>query len=357
MSVETGAAPQGVDLPGLTAWLATELPGGSQPVQVSLISGGRSNLTYEIVHNGRSMVLRRPPLGHVLATAHDMRREYRVISALAPTPVPVPEALAYCADPAVIGASFYLMSKVDGEIYRTGRQLRALGPADGDALATALAATLADLHGVDPASVGLADFGRPEGFLSRQIRRWRTQLEASNTRPLPGAEELAQRLADRQPESPPGTIVHGDYRLDNMLVTPAEETPPGAGRIAAVLDWEMSTLGDPLTALGMTCVYWDGLGGFGDAVPPSPGSLPGWPDRDQLVERYARHGAVPVDRLDWYIAFAYYKLAVILEGINARYLMGKTVGEGFDEIGVGVAALADAALAKASASDDSRLRA
>src|SRR3954469_11863967 len=136
---------------------------------VRVLSGGRSNLTYEIVHSGRSMVLRRPPLGHVLATAHDMHREYRVISALAPTPVPVPAALAYCPDPDVIGAPFYLMEKVDGTIYRTARQLTGLDPADGDALATALAGTLAALHAVEPAAVGLADFGRPEGFLDRQI--------------------------------------------------------------------------------------------------------------------------------------------------------------------------------------------
>jgi aminoglycoside phosphotransferase (APT) family kinase protein len=316
-------ATPGIDLAGLTRWL-----GAASPPQVTLISGGRSNLTYHIVHSGRSMVLRRPPLGHVLDTAHDMRREYTVISALYPTPVPVPEPLGYCADESVIGAPFYLMAKVDGEIYRTGADIRALDAGSGTALGHALADTLAELHALDPDEVGLAGFGRPEGYLERQVSRWRKQLAASYTRPLPGADELAQRLADTIPPGTRAAIVHGDYRLDNVIVRD--------GRIAAILDWEMSTLGDPLTDLGITCVYWDGVGGFGDTLPPSPGSLPGWPSRADLIERYARRSGTGIDRLDWYVAFAYFKLAVILEGIWCRYTQGLTVGEGFDQIGAGV---------------------
>jgi aminoglycoside phosphotransferase (APT) family kinase protein len=324
------SAPPGIDLDRLAAWLDGCLPtgaGGGQP-QVRLISGGRSNLTYEIVHNGRPMVLRRPPLGHVLATAHDMRREYTVLTALYPTQVPVPRTFGYCPDENVIGAPFYLMAKVDGTVYRTAKHLEALAPEAGQALGTALADTLAALHAVEPQSVGLADFGRPDGFLGRQLRRWRKQLEASYTRPLPGAEELFDRLAATEPASGRSAIVHGDYRLDNVIVRD--------GRIAAVLDWEMSTLGDPLTDLGMACVYWDGVGGFGDAFPPSPGERPGWPSRADLVERYARHHGTGLDTLDWYIGFAYFKLAVILEGIWCRYTQGLTVGEGFDQIGAGV---------------------
>ncbi len=324
--------PPGIDLAGLTAWLAALYPGEPaepvEPPQVRVIAGGRSNLTYEVVHNGQSMVLRRPPLGHVLATAHDMHREYRVLTALAPTPVPVPRTLAYCADPAVIGAPFYLMAKVDGVVYRDAAALRAVKPADGQALGHALADTLAALHTVDPVAVGLADFGRPDGFLDRQIRRWRKQLAASYTRPLPGAEELAERLADHLPDSGRPAIVHGDFRLDNALVDPS--TP---GRIAAVLDWEMATLGDPLTDLGLTCVYWDGLDDLGESIPPSPGSLPGWPSRPDLVGRYADRAGITVASLDWYVAFAYFKLAVILEGIYCRYTQGLTVGGGFGRIG------------------------
>jgi aminoglycoside phosphotransferase (APT) family kinase protein len=325
-------APPGIDLAGLTGWLTALFPDQPEnPPEVRVIAGGRSNLTYEVVRNGRSMVLRRPPLGHVLATAHDMQREYTVLSALAPTPVPVPRTLAYCADTAVIGAPFYLMEKVDGVVYRDGRALRGLDPAAGQALGRALADTLAALHTVDPGAVGLSDFGHPEGFLSRQIRRWSKQLKASYTRPLPGAEELAERLAGTEPVSGRPTVVHGDFRLDNVLVDPASP-----GRIAAVLDWEMSTLGDPLTDLGITCVYWDGLDGMGQGIPPSPGNLPGWPSRAELVARYAERSGVEVGALDWYVAFGYFKLAVILEGIYCRYAQGLTVGEGFDRIGAAV---------------------
>jgi len=332
MNVDASAAPPGVDLAGLTAWLTEQFP--DRPVdtpRVQVIAGGRSNLTYEVVHSGQSMVLRRPPLGHVLATAHDMHREYTVMSALAPTAVPVPKTFAYCADPAVIGAPFYLMEKVDGTVYRDSKALRGLDASDGHALAGALADTLAALHTVDPETVGLADFGRPQGFLDRQIRRWRRQLESSYTRPLPGAEELAERIAAARPESTRAAVVHGDFRLDNVLVDPARP-----GRIAAVLDWEMSTLGDPLTDLGITCVYWDGIEDINPSVPPSPGSLPGWPDRAYLVERYAERSGVHIGQLDWYIAFAYFKLAVILEGIYCRYTQGLTVGAGFDYIGAAV---------------------
>ncbi len=315
--------PPGVDLPRLAAWL-----GPAEDLDVRLIAGGRSNLTYRVVSGGRTMVLRRPPLGHVLATAHDMHREYTVLTALAPTPVPVPATLAYCADPAVIGAPFYLMEYVDGVVYRDAAALGGLDVAAGRALAEALADTLAALHAVDPAQVGLDGFGRPEGFLERQIRRWRAQLAASTSRPLPGAEELARRLADDRPDSGPPAVVHGDFRLDNVIVD--------RGRIAAVLDWEMSTLGDPLTDLGITCVYWDGLSGFGPAVPPSPGHLPGWPSRTDLVDRYARAGGRDPAALDWYVAFGYFKLAVILEGIHYRHAQGLTVGPGFEQIGAGV---------------------
>ena len=326
----------GIDLAGLTRWLDTQF--GADIPEVRVISGGKSNLTYEIVHSGQSMVLRRPPLGHVLATAHDMKREYTVLSALHPTGVPVPRTLGYCADESVIGAPFYLMAKVEGTVYRSTGQLVDIAPDAARTLADALADTLARLHAIEPAAVGLAGFGRPEGFLDRQVARWRKQLAASHSRDLPGAEELAQRLAGAVPRGTRAGILHGDYRLDNVIVRDCrlDKVIGRDGVIAAVLDWEMSTLGDPLTDLGVACVYWDGVAGFGDAVPPSPGSLPGWPRRSYLVERYARAGGAPPDRLDWYLAFAYFKLAVILEGIWYRHTQGLTVGEGFAGIGAGV---------------------
>lgn len=327
--------PPGVDLDRLTAWLAANVPSGAGPVEVTLIAGGRSNLTYRLsTVDGPEMVLRRPPLGHVLATAHDMRREYTVLTALYPTAVPVPRTLAYCDDPGVIGAPFYVMAYVDGAVYRTTADLAGADPAIGGQLAD----TLAALHTVDPDAVGLADFGRPDGFLERQLRRWRKQLDASYTRPLDGMAELITRLEKTVPAQGNPTIVHGDFRLDNVVVQD--------GRVAAVLDWEMSTIGDPLTDLGITCVYWDGVGGFGDAFPPSPGTLPGWPSRAELVERYARATRRTVDRLDWYVAFGFFKLAVILEGIWCRYTQGLTVGEGFDRIGAGVPLLIARGLAE-----------
>jgi aminoglycoside phosphotransferase (APT) family kinase protein len=285
------------------------------------------------------LVLRRPPLGHVLATAHDMGREYRVMSALQRTPVPVPRMVAHCADADVLGAPFYLMEKVDGVIHRSVADLERLDAAAGRELGHALIDALAALHSVDPAEVGLARFGRPDGFMERQLTRWAGQLAASRSRELPGVEELVERLTLTRPNSPRPALVHGDYRLDNVIF---DATEPG--RIAAVLDWEMAALGDPLSDLGVFCVYWDGLGGLGAAVPPTPGNLHGWPTSAALVERYARAAAVPVTTLDWYVAFGFFKIAVILEGIHYRHSQGLTLGGGFDDISEAVPVLVERGL-------------
>jgi aminoglycoside phosphotransferase (APT) family kinase protein len=278
-------------------------------------------------------VVRRPPLGHVLATAHDMAREYRVITALRDTDVPVPRSYALCTDPDVLGAPFYVMSTVDGVAYRTADQLGAVGPARARAIAERMVGTLALLHAVVPAEVGLADFGRPEGFLARQVRRWKKQLDASRSRPIAGIDELHALLAANPPDGTPPAIVHGDYRLDNAIVD-------DGGRIAAVLDWEMATLGDPLADLGLLCVYWaqyeaTGMGALTSAVSTDGG----FPSTDALVERYAQRSGLGVDSLPWYVAFGYFKLAVIAEGIHYRFLSGQTVGSGFESIGEMVPAL------------------
>ncbi|MFF4405000.1 phosphotransferase family protein [Streptomyces sp. NPDC001404] len=306
----------------LAAWLATHLPGCPPPAGARLLAGGRSNLTYRIDCGDRSLVLRRPPLGHVLATAHDMAREYRVLTALRPTAVPVPRTFGLCEDPAVLGAPFYVMELVEGVTFRNDAELAPLGPPEARRTAFALVDALAALHAVDPARAGLADFGRPEGFMARQVRRWRRQWEASRTRDVPGADALNDRLAASCPVDGTASLVHGDYKLDNVLLDPADP-----GRIAAVLDWEMSTHGDPLADLGMLCMYWDGFAGFPDSPVATPGALPGWPSAAQLVERYATRSAVPLDRLGWYVAFSFYKLAAILEGIHCRTVQGHTVGD------------------------------
>ncbi|GHH75109.1 acyl-CoA dehydrogenase [Streptomyces sulfonofaciens] len=300
-----------------------ELLGG--PLTVRLIEGGRSNLTYDVGDGHSRWVVRRPPLGHVLATAHDMRREHRVISALRPTPVPVPRTVLLCEDETVLGAPFYVMEHMPGTPYRTAGQLARLGPARTRAVLLGLVDTLVDLHAVDPQAVGLGDFGRPEGFLDRQLRRWGKQLAASRSRDLPGVDELQAALARALPHSPAPAVVHGDYRLDNVLID-EDDT------LTAVLDWEMSTLGDPLTDLGLLVMYSTPLG-----LPHSPisttAAAPGHPDPAELVERYAERSGRDVSAVGWYTAFAWFKLAVILEGIHYRYTLGQTVGAGFDHIG------------------------
>ncbi|MGA5132346.1 phosphotransferase family protein [Streptomyces olivoreticuli] len=318
--------PPGLDLDRLRGHLERELPGLVRgPLSAELIEGGRSNLTYAVTDGTGRWVVRRPPLGHVLATAHDMRREHRVISALHPTPVPVPRALLLCEDESVVGAPFYVMEFVTGTPYRTAGQLGALGPERTRRVVLGLADTLVQLHAVDPAAVGLGDFGRPEGFLERQLRRWGKQLDASRSRELPGIDELHTALAKALPASPAPTVVHGDYRLDNVLIG-ADDS------VGAVLDWEMSTLGDPLTDLGLLVMYSEQR-----PVPGSPISTtrdaPGHPEPAELVERYAAGSGRDVSALPWYTAFAYFKLAVILEGIHYRYTLGQTVGPGFDRIG------------------------
>jgi len=327
--------PAGLDLDALAAYLVRHRPDlAPGAFSGELIAGGRSNLTYT-VHSGEiEYVLRRPPLGHVLATAHDMGREFRVISALAPTPVPVPDALLLCTDPEVLGAPFYLMSLVPGVVYRSRSQTDGLTDAARADLAYAMIDTLADLHAVDPDAVGLGDFGRPDGYLARQVRRWSQQLDNSRSRDLPGIDELRDRLATSVPSGGPARIVHGDYRLDNLLADPETR------RVAAVLDWEMATLGDPLADLGLLLTYWDVMGERGDnPVADGLGPKAGFPDGAALIERYAARSGTRIPNLAWYIALGCYKLAVICEGIHYRYTLGLTVGEGFDRMGTMVAPL------------------
>src|SRR5262249_28007274 len=288
-------------------------------------AGGGGSLPCRVRVEGRGGVLRRPPLGHVLATAHDMTREYRVITALGPTAVPVPGTVLLCPDPDVLGAPFYLMQRVTGSVFRRPAELAALGQARIAAIAAALIDTLVALHAVDPEQAGLADFGRPDGFLERQVRRWWRQLEASRSRDLPGIEDLHDGLSARLPAVAGGVILHGDYRLDNVLVGADD---PGA----AVPDWGMSTPGDPLTDLGLFVVYRRRDAGPEDGPVAQPASVAGFPDADALVARYQQRSGRDVSRLGWYVAFAYYKLAVILEGIHYRFQQGQTVGSGVERV-------------------------
>ena len=346
----------GINHSAVARFFAERIPGGDVALQFSLISGGRSNLTYLVEGGGRSWVLRRPPLGHVLPTAHDMAREYRVLAALADTDVPVARPLALCEDAAVNDMPFYVME------YRPGVVLAhslpdgyAAAEADRRRISEAMIDTMARLHAIDYRAVGLAEFGRPEGYVERQVRRWAQQWERSRTAPLPAIETLAARLAAALPASPPPTIVHGDFRLGNLALAPDDP-----GRVLAVFDWEMATLGDPLSDLGYTLIYWADPGDEIDAA--SIGSvspftqLPGFLRRAELIEAYARRSGRDVEAIDFYQVLALYKLAIIAEGIFARYLQGKTLGEGFDGMQRPTASLATRALAIADASSDRRLR-
>ena len=296
-------------------------------VRVDLIAAGMSNLTYVVTPEGGSdddaVILRRPPTGAVLATAHDMAREHRVVSALGPTAVPVPRTLHLCTDPAVLGAPFYVMERVVG-LHVVDRIPAGYAdePAQRRAIGDGLVDVLADLHAVDHVAVGLSDFGRPEGFMARQVRRWTQQWDATRDRERPGLDALAARLAQTVPTTQRDGIVHGDFRLDNCLLDP--QTP---GRIRAVLDWEMSTLGDPLADLGMLHVYWPQTGEESVAGQSTVTALEGFPTRAEVAARYADRSGLDLSDLPWYVAFAYFKFAAIVAGIVARSAAGAMAGK------------------------------
>jgi aminoglycoside phosphotransferase (APT) family kinase protein len=316
-----------MDIIRLTAWLDRTCPGLRRgELTAEVIAGGKSNLTYRVTDGVHTWAVRRPPLGHVLPTAHDMSREFRVVSALQRTDVPVAHAIALCEDASVLGAPFYLMSFVDGVVLDSSEAVRRL---DHDAARRAgegLVDTLVELHTVEPDAVGLGDFGRPAGFLERQVRRWHSQWQASETRPVADLATVIDALTCGIPGSGAAAIVHGDYRLTNVIYR------PDLAGIAAVVDWEMATLGDPLADVGLLVVYHR-LAEESDLVMPRMDPAAGFLAADDLAARYAAGSGRDLGRLGWYVGFGYFKLAVISEGIAARHLQGKTVGAGFDRFG------------------------
>lgn len=353
--------PPGLDLDLLLPWFRDHVA-DVDSISARVIGHGRSNITYAISEpnesaatdiagsDARTWVLRRPPLSHVLPTAHDMAREFKVMSALHPTGFPVPEPLAYCDDPDIADRPFYVMSFVDGFVASDlGQFERRYDETVRDQVAHDLVRTLVALHLTEPSSVGLSDFGKPKGFAERQVSRWVKQLEKSKTRELPELDELASRLARSVPPITPEGIVHGDYRLDNTVLDKA-------GKIIGVLDWEMATLGDPLTDLGMLIMYWSDGSPASKVSAPGISSiaitgLPGFLSREQAIAEYAKQSGFDLTYLDFYVVLAYFKLAIIIEGIQARFLGGGTVGEGFDQIGALVGVLANMGLHIADQSD------
>tara|TARA_Y100000385_G_scaffold251713_1_gene274675 strand:+ start:119 stop:1147 length:1029 start_codon:yes stop_codon:yes gene_type:complete len=306
----------GIDIPKVTAWLSDNVEGAVAPFQFEIIAGGRSNLTFTVTDaSDTKFVLRRPPTGSVLATAHDMEREHRIISAVGLTGVPVPETLAVCRDIEVNGAPFYVMAYVDGVVLDSPERAEPMSPELRRAAGEHLIDVLADLHAVDIDSIGLGDLARREGYVERQVKRWTTQWERSKTRELPAIDEVARRLARNLPRQVGVSIAHGDYRFGNMLVN------TGTGRIAAVLDWELCTLGDPLADVGYVGVYWSDPGEE-QLRANDPTGIDGFPTYSELVERYANRTGREMGNIGYYCAFGAWRLAVISEGVYARYLNG-----------------------------------
>ena len=328
----------GIDAAKVTGWFEEHAAAVEPPLSFTLITGGHSNLTFRVEDTkGTRWVLRRPPLGHVLATAHDMSREHRIVSALAPTDVPVPHLVGLCEDPEVNGAPFYVMDFVDGAILRSHAQAEPLDLAARSHAGDQVAEVLARIHDVDVDAVGLGDLGRKEAYLERQLKRWHRQWEQSKTRELPVVDTVHAELTARAPEQTAATIVHGDYRLDNCLVGPD-------GTITAVLDWELCTLGDPLADVGLLLVYWSQKGDEFAALGDAATTLDGFPSRTELAAAYAAASGRDLGNIDYYVAFGYWKLACILEGVYARYRAG-VMGEsgGFELFAQQVELLAQAA--------------
>ena len=317
----SNAVPDGIDAAAVTAWFARHVPEAIAPLEFTLIAGGHSNLTYSVSDaDSNRWVLRRPPLHQVLATAHDMAREHTIISALGPTAVPVPPAVGLCEDDAVNGAPFYVMDFVDGRIIRSLDDAAALDTAQRSRAGESIIDVLSAIHAVDVERVGLGRLGRKEDYIARQLRRWYSQFQSSDSAVdgglgLPAVHDVHDLLASSIPAQGPATIVHGDYRLDNCIL--AED-----GSIAAVLDWEICTLGDPLADVGLLWVYWSDPGE--DAVMPqaSPTALDGFPHKRELVARYAEKSGRDLSDLPFYVAFGYWKLTCIIAGVYSRYAGG-----------------------------------
>jgi aminoglycoside phosphotransferase (APT) family kinase protein len=335
---------KGIAQDRLDPWLAEHVAGAKAPFEYRLIAGGHSNLTFEVTGAGGELfVLRRPPTGHLLESAHDMGREHRIISALFPTAVPVPEPLAFCEDPEVNDAPFYVMSFVEGVVLDSQEDAeRHLDGVGARARAgCSLVDVLADLHAVDPDAVGLGELGRKEGYVERQLRRWQRQFEAARSRDIPAMDEVHKRLSERVPPQRRTGIVHGDYRLGNVLVGPD-------GELQAVLDWELCTLGDTLADIGWVAAWWIDAGESAEHLRRTvPSTAPGFESRAALVERYAERTGADLSNLDFYIALGYWKLACIAEGVYARYragVMGDAPEADVNAFGERVVALAETAL-------------
>lgn len=314
-------APTGIDHDKVTAWFEDHIEAVRPPLRFERIAGGASNLTFSVHDDaGRTVVLRRPPTGHVLARAHDMAREHRIISALSPTDVPVPETLGLCTDESVNGAPFYVMSFVGGTIVFDRTDGLEVDPAIRPVMSTSLVDTLVALHEIDPEAVGLGDLGRTEDYCARQLRRWKRQIDEGTDRSLPLVHELHDRMVKTLPVQQGTGIVHGDFRLDNCMMSPE-------GHVAAVLDWELCTLGDVLADLAGLVTYWGDDPGAQGRLAVMPTGVAGFGNSDEVVARYAARSSRDLSELPWYVAFQHWRLSCIIEGVRVRYGLG-AMGDG-----------------------------
>jgi aminoglycoside phosphotransferase (APT) family kinase protein len=337
----------GIDDARVTAWLDANIDGTEGPYRFELITGGRSNLTYRVIDgSGATFVLRRPPTGKVLASAHDMVREHTIITAVGQTNVPVPRTMGVCTDVEVNGAPFYVMSHVDGVVLDSAKRAAPLSLSQRRTAGEDLIDVMADLHAVDVDEVGLGNLAKRDGYVERQVRRWTTQWEKSKTRELPSIDEIARRLAADLPVQHGVSIAHGDFRFGNCLVD------MDTGRVTGVLDWELCTLGDPLADLGYLGVYWSDPG-EDQARPNDPTGIDGFPTYSELLKRYATRTGRDLSNIGYYVAFSSWRLAVISEGVYARFLHGAMGDQAIDDetlkgFKLGTERLAEEALAALS---------
>jgi aminoglycoside phosphotransferase (APT) family kinase protein len=333
---------QEIDVARLGDYLAAAFPDlAAVPVTVEQFPSGYSNLTYLVRAGDRAVVLRRPPFGVEIATAHDMGREHRILSRLAPVYPKAPRPLAFCDDDSVIGTPFYLMERVEGVILRKEMpEGMTPSPELAGRIATALVDTLAELHAVDYEAAGLGDLGRPEGYVRRQVEGWTGRYRRAESDSIPDADRVASWLHDEMPVRGDAALIHNDFKHDNVVLDPDDWS-----RIVAVLDWEMATLGDPLMDLGTTLAYWTEP----DDPPAlletrlSPTLIPGTPRRADVVEAYARASGRAVDDVAFYYVYGLFKVAVIVQQLYHRYVTGRTADPRFERLIDGVRALSAAA--------------
>ena len=323
--VRVSQPPEGIHQAEVTDWMGAHLPEISPPLTFTLIAGGRSNLTFRVEDTeGRAWALRRPPLHHVLPTAHDMSREYRLMHSLGPAGIPVPVTIGLCTDEAVNERPFYVMEFVEGHILRSAPEAEAaFDETTRRGVGGHMADTLAALHDVDPDAVGLGDLGRHEGYIERQLKRWRGQYDQMQVEGVDHGglvERVSDELALRIPKQQRTSVVHGDYRMDNVVL--ADD-----GTVRAILDWEICTLGDPLADLGLLMDYWSDPDDSMAVLGLSPTTAPGFSTKAQILERYDAVSDLDVSGIGYYQAFGYWKLACILQGVYARYVAGAGAGD------------------------------